>query len=342
MSQSAPHIAIAGAGSIGCYIGGALALAGQRVTLLGRDRIITELSEHGLTVSDYTGATSPVPATAYAATTNAEALRDADIVLITVKSGATGEIADQLKPILPKSARVISLQNGVTNVRVLKDHLPNLSVLAGSTPFNVVHLGEGAFHRASSGALVIEDGDPDLTDALTAPPFIEIERDGDLVSVQWGKLLFNLNNALVALSGLPLREQLSTTPWRRLLADLIAEAIPLIRASGVNPRAPTLIPPNVVVHVLRLPTPLFRLVAGRMLKIDPAARSSMWEDFQLGRKTEIEELQGAVMRLAEAQNRRAPLNTAVFEIVRRVEGQLPPPAPVGVEAIRNAAAQARD
>jgi len=71
--------------------------------------------------------------------------------------------------------------------------------------------------------------------------------------------------------------------------------------------------------VLRLPDPVFRVIAGRMLKIDPQARSSMWEDLQLRRKTEIDHLQGVIVRLAGQHGRSAPLSERIAGLVRSAE-----------------------
>ena len=71
--------------------------------------------------------------------------------------------------------------------------------------------------------------------------------------------------------------------------------------------------------MLRLPTPLFRVVASAMLKIDPTARSSMWEDLKLGRKTEIDALQGAIIDLATKLGRRAPIAENIVAEIRKAE-----------------------
>jgi 2-dehydropantoate 2-reductase len=77
---------------------------------------------------------------------------------------------------------------------------------------------------------------------------------------------------------------------------------------------PTLLP-----RILRLPDWLFKRVAATMLRIDPEARSSMWEDLQAGRRTEIDYLNGAVVKLALASGRAAPANERIVELIRRAE-----------------------
>ena len=144
--------------------------------------------------------------------------------------------------------------------------------------------------------------------------------------VQWGKLLLNLNNAINALSGLPLRDQLSQRAWRAILAAQVAEALSATKAAGIVPVTSPL-PAPLLPIVLRLPDTVFRILAGRMLKIDPQARSSMWEDLQQGRRTEIDYLQGAIVRIAAQHGQRAPLSERIIEL-----GQVGGRAEAGVAA----------
>ncbi len=137
--------------------------------------------------------------------------------------------------------------------------------------------------------------------------------------VQWGKLLLNLNNALNALSDLPLRQQMESREWRRLFADQMVEGLAVLKAAGIVPVATTAVPLGYVPTVLRLPDVLFRMAAARMLKIDPEARSSMWEDFVRRRLTEVDYLQGAVLRLAESQGVEVPLSRRVAALVKQAE-----------------------
>jgi 2-dehydropantoate 2-reductase len=191
-------------------------------------------------------------------------------------------------------------------------------VLAGMVPFNVVGLGEGRFHRGTSGALIIEALRPDIANALRTP-HLQVEETENIESVQWGKLLLNLNNALNALSGIPLHEQLLDPRWRRVLAGQQAEALRLLHVAGIRPWSMGPLPANALPRILRLPTPLFRLLARSSVKIDRQARSSMWEDLERGRPTEIDQLQGEVIALADRLGREAPLNARVLELVKQAE-----------------------
>ena len=141
----------------------------------------------------------------------------------------------------------------------------------------------------------------------------------DMRGVQWGKLIVNLNNALNALSGLPLREQLAQRPWRALFADQMTEGLVAIRAEGISPVSPTPIPPAWMPPLLRLPDGIFGLLLGRTMQIDPAARSSMWEDLQRGRRTEIDYLQGVITAIADRHGLKAPLSRRVVGLIRQAE-----------------------
>jgi 2-dehydropantoate 2-reductase len=137
--------------------------------------------------------------------------------------------------------------------------------------------------------------------------------------VQWGKLLFNLNNALNALANLPLRAQLAQRPWRRLFADQVEEALAAIRAEGIRPVSAAPLPVSFMPPLLRLPDTLFQVVLGRTMKIDPEARSSMWEDLQRGRRTEIDYLQGVITEIAARRGLAAPLSRRIVELIRKAE-----------------------
>ena len=209
----------------------------------------------------------------------------------------------------PSDAVVISLQNGVGNVSVLRERLPGRRVLAGMVPFNVIALGEGRFHRATSGDIVIEQ-DEAGTAAQLSVPHLTMRPTDNIVGVQWGKLLLNLNNALNALSDLPLREQLAQRSWRALFADQMAEGLAAMKAEGIKPVPMTSVPPSLAPYLLRMPDTLFELILGRTMKIDPEARSSMWEDLQRGGRTEVDFLQGVIVQLAERHALSVPLSGA--------------------------------
>ena len=311
-----------GAGSIGGYLGGRLMAAGSDVVLVGRPSLGGEIAAHGLTITDYLGYARTLAAGAVPYATQADALARCDFVLVTVKGPATEEAARELAPHLAQTAVVVSLQNGVRNADVLRRALPGRRVLAGMVPFNVVRRDHGGFHRGTSGELVVEatpDGvERPLVGALVAAGVPALAAT-NLSGIQWGKLLLNLNNALNALSGLPLRTQLRDRAYRRLMAAMMDEGLAVMRAQGLRPvRLGTLYPP-LAARLLPAPDFLFERAAAAMLRIDPEARSSMADDLAQRRPTEIDALNGVVVRAGRAHGLAAPLNERVVLAIREAE-----------------------
>ncbi|MET3842757.1 2-dehydropantoate 2-reductase [Bradyrhizobium sp. OAE829] len=311
-------IGVAGAGSIGCFVGGLLAAGGRRVALLARPRVIAEIEARGLRPTSFEGFDRTIEAKALKLSDDPSIFADAGVVLVTVKSADTAEMADIIARNAPSDVIVVSLQNGVGNVAVLRNRLPSRRVLGGMVPFNVITAGEGRFHRATSGDIVIEQ-DADGTAEKLSVPGLNMRPTGNIDGVQWGKLLLNLNNALNALADLPLRRQLAQRPWRRLFADQVTEGLAAMRAEGIKPVSPTPLPPGWMPHLLRLPDMMFEAVLGRTMKIDPEARSSMWEDLQRGRRTEIDYFQGVITEIAERRGLDVPLSRRVVELIRKAE-----------------------
>lgn len=309
-----PRIVVAGAGAVGCFVGGLLADAGRDVTLLGRARVMAE-AEAGLRCTALDGSELRArPETAV----SPDALASSDIVLVCVKSGASGEMGAEIAAHAPEGAVVISLQNGVGNAAILREALPGRDVRAGVVGFNVVRKAPGHFHRSTSGEIFIEGGRVLLAPRL-AVPGLALSEVSDIEARQWGKLVLNLNNAVNALSRLPLREMMLTRGWRRVMAAQMREALDVLQRAGVQARVPAPVPAGLIPHILQLPTPLFRRVAAAMLSVDGEARASMVSDLEAGRRTEIGQLQGEILALAEAQGRAVPVTRRVFEAIRAAE-----------------------
>jgi 2-dehydropantoate 2-reductase len=320
MPAAAPGpLLVMGAGSIGAFVGGCLQAAGAPVQFVGRPRMVRLLRSHGLTLTDIDGRERRIEAAALSLHESVPAHAAPALVLLCVKSHATEAAAAQLG-ILPAGTAVLSLQNGLANVELAQRAAPRLRVLRGMVPFNVAELPQARLHRGTSGDLAAQD-DPVLR--AWRPAFaaagLPLRLHADLLALQWGKLLLNLNNPVNALSGLPLRAQLLDRDLRRCTAALIDEALTLLGAAGIEPARVAAAPPRLLPLLLRLPTPVFRVLASRMLRIDGRARSSMSDDLRLGRPTEIDALCGEVLRLAAATWHRAALNARMVELVRAAE-----------------------
>jgi 2-dehydropantoate 2-reductase len=145
-------------------------------------------------------------------------------------------------------------------------------------------------------------------------------------------LLINLNNAVNALSGRTLRDELRTRDYRRVFAASIREGLDLLDRAEIAPATVGPISPNALPRIINAPDWLFNNLFLRRWKIDAKARSSMADDLAVGRKTEVEYLNGELVRLAERLQRDAPVNRAIVELVHKAEAGAPPLAPRALAA----------
>lgn len=330
-----------GAGSIGCYIGAILHKQGSDVCLLGRERIKKLIDEaDGIHISDYEGRDDLVQNVPFA--TSPDVLTDADIILVTLKCTAIDSAIAELTLYASKSALIICMQNGIGAAEKVKQALPEHQIYTGITPFNVVQgsnseksqsenfhsvtFHQTTFRRATEGELHLPNL-PQLQSLASAwsQYGLGCDLNDDIDAVVWGKLLLNLNNAINAISDIPLKSQLEQRGYRMVLAQCQKELLNYCAASGIELAKLTAVKPAMLPVILRLPDWLFKRIAQKMLAIDPKARSSMWEDVTTGRKTEIDFLNGAVARLSESIGLAAPANKTVANLVRQTEaGELSP------------------
>ncbi|MDX1589617.1 MAG: 2-dehydropantoate 2-reductase [Oleiphilaceae bacterium] len=320
MAES-PRIVIFGAGSVGCYLGGRLLDAGGDLVMVGRPRMADLLAQQPLKVSDLNGfATQVTVAPGQFVTDGGEALARANLVLVCVKSAATPESGQTLSRHIAPGVPVVSLQNGVSNSEVLKRELPDNPVLAGMVPFNILQQAPGHFHQGTFGHLMASYH-PELTPAL--PLFekagLPLELREDMTNVLWSKLLLNLNNPINALSGVPLKEELSKRPYRRCLAMAQKETLQLLKKARIGTIRLTPLPANWLPTLMSAPDFLFTRLASNMLAMDPIARSSMWEDLQAGRRTEVDYINGEVVQLAQRLGSKAPVNAELVALIREAE-----------------------
>lgn len=310
---------VVGAGHVGCYLGGRLQAAGVSVDLVGRPAVLDDLAHHGLRLTDLHGQRWHLtPASLRLHASLPEGAQPA-LVLLCVKRPALATALNALSAALPHETPVLCWQNGLFPLPDATRAAPRLQLLPAMVPFNVVRRGPGHYHQGTAGQLAAQASARLLSwQSVFQRAGLPLTLHADMRPVQWGKLLLNLNNPVNALSGLPLRAQLLDTDHRCRYAGLVEEALHLLRLAGVEPQRMTPLSWDRFLRVLRLPTPLFRLVAFRMLRMDAHARSSMADDLVAGRPTEIDALCGEVLRLAQGLGKAAPLNEAMVQAIRRL------------------------
>lgn len=287
--------------------------------MVGRPNIAEDVRANGLTLSDYSGWETHLSDLDYR--TDPRALAEADIILLTVKSAATAAAAKEIGVNARKGALVISFQNGVSNLDVLKREIGGwLEIARGLVPYNVAYLGGGRFHKGVAGNLYAEDRGETRALAETlgeGPAALKLSRD--MLGLAWGKLLINLNNAVNALSGRTLIEQLQERDYRRVVAASQREGLRLLRRAKIRPGKLGAVGPALLPLVISSPDWLFNNVFLKAWKIDERARSSMADDLAAGRKTEVDYINGELVALAERLGTQAPVNRAIVSLIHWAE-----------------------
>lgn len=331
------NVVVLGAGSIGCYLAGCVLASysasndtnnvtggpntGLSLKLIGRPRLQNDIVCSGLTLTDWQGRSEKVPSNAINFMCDYDGLASADFIFLCVKSQDTHSAAQIIKAHAKSDAVVISFQNGVANGDILASLLTQ-PIIKGMVPFNVFYQGNGHFHCGTEGRLAIEDP------LSVCAPVVQLFEDArlpvtvysDISGVQYGKLIMNLNNAVNALSGIPLKQQLGDRSYRLVMAQVLKEALLVFKAEGIEPARTGKVIPKLMPTIMRLPNFLFSIVAASTLKIDPQARSSMYEDLQLGRTTEIDFLNGEIVRLGEKNKIPTPVNSNIVALIKQAQG----------------------
>lgn len=309
-----------GAGAIGGYVGVRLSSCGLPVTLVGREalRQLGPLSAQAL------GGAPSYPRDDLKIETDAAALKACDLVLLCTKSADTTSSAKELQDILRKNTPVVSLQNGLFNVGRIQQAAPDMRAVAGLVTFNVVREA-GHFAQATTGPIVLGPGPGDAQAAVqTLVKGLQCAGDAaqirdDIEDVQAGKLMLNLNNGICAATGLSVRDSVLDRRLRRVLSLAMKEARAMLRATGRRDKAIGILSPALIARMLPLPNMIFERVARRMLTINPSARSSTLQDLDRGRSTEIEDLNGAIVAMAQSAGLSAPVNQVITAHVHRLE-----------------------
>ncbi len=308
MTDPWPQIAIVGAGAVGCYFGGMLARAGAPVTLIGRARHVDAIHQRGLLLdSIHFRETISVNAS-----TDLENVRSAEVVLLCVKTPQTEEAARSFAPYLAEGAVIVSLQNGVDNVERIRSSTGR-EAIAAVVYVAAEMVGPGSLKHTGRGDLVFGDvsnqkdprGQRRLDDlaALFGRAHIPCRISENIQADLWTKLVLNCAyNAISALGRSDYRRMIEHPPTRELMSQVVEEVADVARASGVNMGN---------LDVLE--------VTWKLAKTMPQATSSTAQDIARGRRTEIDSLNGYIVRRGEELGVATPVNQSLYALVKLLE-----------------------
>src|SRR4029453_2763212 len=157
-----------------------------------------------------------------------------------------------------------------------------------------------------------------------------VKLSNDMLGIAWGKLLINLNNAVNALSGRTLLEELRERDYRRVVAACQREGLSLLKQAGIEPAKGGAVGPSLLPAVIGSPDWLFRNVFLKAWKIDAKARSSMAGDLAAGRNTQGDYINGGLVSSGERRGAKAPINRKIVQLIREAEGGAAPLSPAAL------------
>ncbi|WP_434931260.1 2-dehydropantoate 2-reductase [Shewanella sp. HL-SH5] len=325
-TNTAMNIAVYGAGSTGCYLTAELLIAKQNVTVICRERIKQVILDNGgITISDYHGSNHCVmPSNIITDLTLLDPLTDQpprfDLVFVTLKCHQLESNYPDLLNITHANSSIIFMQNGLGSFDNAHQQLPQRQIYQGITPFNVLQLANGRFHKGTEGQFIwpLCKHTQQISQDMTKHG-LSCQLHNNMAAVINGKLLLNLNNALNVICDLPIQAQLKQRPLRLLLAQAMQEWLDICHKTQRPLMQFTKVAPRWLPLILRLPNSLFNIAAKSMLAIDPHARSSMWEDIQAKRLTEIDYLNGAVVKLGAQCHIATPVNALIYQAIKQLE-----------------------
>lgn len=291
-----------GAGAVGCYFGGMLARAGATVTLIGRRATVEAITRDGL-LFDSVNFQERVDV---AASTEPSAARGAGLVLLCVKTLDTESAAKALAPHLDPRATLLSLQNGVENVELIRnatqlDALPSVVFVAASipSPGRIKHVGRGDLVLGDAKRKSEIEAIAQLFTRAGVPCRISENIEGEL----WYKLILNCAyNAISALARATYGRAVENTYTRELIRVTALEAIAVARAAGI-----------------RLPEGDLEAACLKFGQDAHRAISSTSQDIERGKRTEIGALNGVIVRRGAALGVPTPVNQSLYALIKLLE-----------------------
>jgi len=302
-----PRIAVVGAGAVGCYFGGMLARAGARVTLIGRAQRVEAINRDGLFIDSI----HFKERISVSASTELAAVRDAQLVLFSVKTVDTEDTAKLLAPYLAPETNVVSLQNGVDNAERM-DFAAGIQAISAVVYIAAEMSAAGQVKHSGRGDLVI--GNPVSNQGASESELAEIaetfKRAGvpcrisqNITLELWTKLIMNCAyNALSALSRARYGHLVADAGSLEVMKQVVAEGVAVGNAAGVRLAADKLI-----AAVVEL---------GRVV---PEALSSTAQDIARGKSTEIDSLNGFLVQRGAETGVPTPVNQTLYSLVKLLE-----------------------
>ena len=298
-------IVVIGAGAMGSLFGALLAESGEDVLLYDIwEEHVKAINEKGLGIE----LDEKIRLVSVNATTDKRQIGETDLAIIFVKSTQTGDAARTASEFMGNNGFVLTLQNGMGNADIIGEVIDPGRIIAGTTSYGATMLGPGSIRHAGTGQTVIgmwsgiqKTGIQKIA-AVFNKAGIVTETVDDVQSVIWGKLLVNVGiNAITALTGIKNGRILDLSATKALSCAAVEEALEVARARGVK------VSDNTVEHVFQV------------AEATRNNRSSMGQDVDNKRQTEISAINGAIVKEAQKLGVRVPVNQTLTALVETLQ-----------------------
>ena len=301
-------IAILGAGAIGSLFGALLWESGEDIVLIGRKKHVEAIRSRGLKISGISGERIVKPK----AVTTTQEVGKVDLIIISVKSYDTEQAAkDALNMVHPNTA-VLTIQNGLGNIEKLSEIIGEKHVIGGVTMQGSTFTKPGEIYHAGKGPTIIGELNGEITDRIKriAETFnkakIETKITRNIRGVLWDKIIINTGiNALTAITRMKNGELLKIPEIKNTMIEAVKEAVNVAKALNIKL--------EVKDHVKRV------------IEIAEATannKSSMLQDVERGKRTEIDFINGAIVKLGKKLGIETPVNETLTALVKGIEWKL--------------------
>ena len=299
-------IYILGVGGVGGYFGGLLAKAGQDVTFVARGDNYTALKENGLVVKSVAGDFTIKPVNVI---DDISKINSPDLIFFIVKTYDTENVAKELNKVVNENTTIITFQNGVDNDIKIQKFIDNAKVYPGLAYIFSTKISPGVIDQVG-GARKLIFGDRASQDNPKLEEIEKLMKDSgvdatfskDIESDVWKKFInICTSSGMMAMLRENIGQVLSNPETKKEFEACLREAISVAKSLNVN-----------------LPDDIFETTMASNLNTAPNSKSSMLMDIENGRQTEIETLNGTLVRLAKEKGLKVPVNEKIYKSINSV------------------------
>ncbi len=299
------RIIIMGAGAIGSLFGGLLAEAGNTVSLIGRKAHIDKIREQGLYIEGASGEHH----IQLIATSDPLTLEAPDLIILTVKAYDTAQAVKDIKPLLKAHTHLLCLQNGLGTEDVARSIIGTDRIIRGTTSIGALFLEPGKIRHTGHGDTIL--GYPDRqVDSFLKQVAILFQKAGfkttisdDIRRVVWEKIFVNIAiNPFGALTGLRNGDLLTIPELKKSMEAAVLEGIKVIEKLGIT---------------INRQSPIDK--AFEVARQTAMNKNSMLQDIEKGKRTEIDFINGALIKYGDKVGIPCPINTVLTALIKGLE-----------------------